>query len=175
MFFITGPNGVGKSTLIPHLVASLSATDYDVRDFDVRGVPENAGTAWRLTETMHWIQEGRATSARGRRLVVCGFVKINDFADMKMFLGNEIRIIHLDVSPEELRRRLEKRYSKDGVYDPSQTVIGKPVEVFIAGNLFIRESLRKEYEGADMSIVDTTSMTPEEVAVSVVALIKRVD
>jgi hypothetical protein len=38
-----------------------------LHDFDERGVPEQAGTAWRQEQTERWIQQALAYQAKGQR------------------------------------------------------------------------------------------------------------
>ncbi|MDB5189304.1 MAG: hypothetical protein JWL82_261 [Parcubacteria group bacterium] len=44
-YFISGVNGVGKSTLMPHLREILPEEKYSIVDFDSRGVPDDADHA----------------------------------------------------------------------------------------------------------------------------------
>ncbi len=50
VYFITGVNGVGKSTLIEYLKTFLVGS-FEVHDFDERGVPDKVGRQWRIDET----------------------------------------------------------------------------------------------------------------------------
>ena len=89
-------------------------------------------------------------------------------------LNNEdlgISLMLLDAQPEIIRQRLINRYSIDGHFDESQTVIGKPINVFIDGNLYILSQMKKMFEELGCPIVDATDSTPEEVAKQVVKLI----
>ncbi|HEX5774998.1 MAG TPA: hypothetical protein VFY28_03540, partial [Candidatus Paceibacterota bacterium] len=73
IYFVSGVNGVGKSTLIPHLKALLPADKYIVHDFDARGVPDGADRAWRINEVKLWLEE--AAKIEDKNTVVCGFAK----------------------------------------------------------------------------------------------------
>ena len=130
---------MGKSTLIPHLKELLPNEAYDIRDFDERGVPDGADSNWRKSEQGYWLSEGRRLSEDKKELIVCGFVKATDFED----LGN-VKIIVLDADPEIIRKRLVGRYTKDGIFDESQKVIGKPVNEFIEGNVWYAKKMKEE-------------------------------
>ncbi|MFA7209051.1 MAG: hypothetical protein WC120_02075 [Parcubacteria group bacterium] len=168
MYFISGVNGVGKSAMMPFLSLSLLVDKFEIHDFDERGVPENAGKDWRISETRHWIDEGIKLARENKSIVICGFVKITDFPESG---PSEIVKIFLDAQPETIRQRLTKRYTKDGFFDKSQTVIGKPVEEFIAGNIYISDQMRKAFEESGCPIIDTTDLTPEETAKKVADII----
>lgn len=46
VYFVSGVCGVGKSSIMPYLKELLPADNYDVRDFDERGVPDGADSNW---------------------------------------------------------------------------------------------------------------------------------
>jgi gluconate kinase len=144
MFFISGVNGVGKTSIMPYLKELLPGNEFEIHDFDERGVPENAGGSWRISETKYWVVEGVKLSGQNKSIIICGFVKPADFEDM---LNNEdlgISLILLDAQPEIIKQRLINRYSVAGYFDESQTVIGKQINVFIDGNLYILSQMKKK-------------------------------
>tara|TARA_Y100000034_G_C6645321_1_gene282261 strand:+ start:199 stop:435 length:237 start_codon:yes stop_codon:yes gene_type:complete len=53
LYFITGAEGVGKSSIIPILKKKFP--EIDVHDFDEVGVPENPPLQWRYDTTLHWL------------------------------------------------------------------------------------------------------------------------
>lgn len=168
IYFISGVNGVGKSTIMPFLNLLLPADKFEIHDFDERGVPEDADRNWRISETRHWVDQGIKLAQENKSIVICGFVKAADFPEIESV---EIVKIFLDAQPEIIRQRLTKRYAKDGFFDESQTVIGKPVEEFIAGNIYILGQMKKAFEGSYCPIIDTTNLMPEEVAQKVAEII----
>lgn len=168
-YFVSGVNGVGKSTLIPHLTALLPAEKYVVYDFDKRGVPDGADNTWRKTEIQYWLEEAKRNTQDDRATVVCGFAKKTDFEPER----SDVEIIVLDASPEIIRQRLTKRYTKNGIFDETQKVIGKSVNDFINGNVWYAKKMKDECKEADCPIVDTSTKTPEQVAWEVVAIIQR--
>lgn len=168
-YFISGVCGVGKSTLIPHLRELLPVEKYLVVDFDSRGVPDGADHAWRKSEASYWLSEGKKMTELGKELIVCGFVKETDFPENE--LGFEV--IVLDADKDTILERLMKRYTKNGVFDESQKVIGKPVMEFIGGNVWYSNKMREESLTAGHPIVDTSNKLPKDVASEVVALILK--
>jgi len=172
IFFVTGVNGVGKTTIIPHLKSLLSETDFVVHDFDARGVPPDADRNWRISETRYWISEGKRISEE-KSTVICGFIKPSDLDeyDLSNHESPEIVLILLDAKPEIIRQRLVNRYTKNGVFDEAQKVIGKPVNEFIDDNVWFVEKLKNEFEKSGFSIIETSDLVPDEVAEKVVEII----
>ncbi len=167
MIFISGVCGVGKSTLMPYL-RELLPTSFVVVDFDSRGVPDGADHTWRKSEAAHWIAEGATYQENGQQLVVCGFVKPGDFESAQL---KELEIIVLDADTDTIRERLMGRYTKDGIFDETQTVFGKPVVEFIDGNVWYSQKMREESMSEGLSLVDTSHKTPAGVAQEVVQVI----
>lgn len=169
IIFVCGVNGVGKSSIIPYLKSLLSLDKYDIRDFDERGVPESAGSAWRMSETAYWLETAKRTlKDTGRITIVCGFIKPIDFGTSLKDLGSTIQCILLDAHSDAIRQRLKQRYTKNGFFDPEQKVIGKSVLEFIDGNLYTLNMLKGEFEALGCPIIDTSKLAPEEVAKSII-------
>jgi hypothetical protein len=154
--------------MMQFLSSLLSVDKFEIHDFDERGVPENADKNWRISETQHWIDEGVKLTQENKSIMICGFVKMTDFPDSESL---EIIKILLDAEPELIRQRLMNRYTKDGVFDETQKVIGKPIEEFISGNIWILGQMKKTFGELNCPIIDTTNLTPEEVAKKVVEII----
>ena len=173
IFFITGVNGVGKSTIIPHLKSTLSEDEFVIFDFDARGVPSNADRTWRISETKHWISEGKRLASEGKSTIICGFIKPTDLEDYNLVenLSPEIVLVMLYAEPEIIRQRLINRYTKDGVFDESQTVISKPINEFINGNVWFVEQMKSEFEKYKFPIIDTSILAPKEVAQAVAEIV----
>ncbi|MEK7602383.1 MAG: AAA family ATPase [Patescibacteria group bacterium] len=166
-YFVSGVNGVGKSTLIPHLREMLPADKYIVHDFDARGVPDGADHNWRKSEIQYWLEESARAAEESRETIICGFAKPEDFDT-----DSDVEIIVLDADEETVRQRLTNRYTKDGVFDENQKVTGKPVNEFIAGNVWYAKKMREECSAAGCQVIDTSFISPEEVAKKVVELIQ---
>lgn len=165
--FISGSCGVGKSTLIPYLKKMLPENKYRVFDFDQRGVPENADSSWRKSEAEYWMSVASELGKKDISTIVCGFVKPSD-------LAGDVKFILLDIQPEILRQRLIGRYSQNGVFDSSQKVIGKPVLDFIESNIYILGEMRKMFQLKNSTVIDTSNLTPEEVAIYVINYLHKI-
>lgn len=170
-YFISGVCGVGKSAIMPYLKKLLPSDKFDVRDFDERGVPDGADSAWRKSEVKKWLEIATESAQRGVSTIICGFAKSKDFEGVVAEGTPEIEVLLLDADAETIRKRLMGRYSKDGVFDDTQKVIGKPVNEFIESNVYYCDIMRKECTEEGCKIVDTSNSTPEEVAQEVLALL----
>jgi len=169
IFFISGVNGVGKSTIIPLLTDLLPKSKFSVFDFDERGVPDDADRNWRRLEAKYWIKRGTELVRKGKTTVVCGFVKPDDL-DLTSI---EIKMILLDAKSETIHERLTKRYTQNSVFDESRKVIGKPVKQFIEDNVYMSSKMKDIFRERGYSIVDTSNLTPGEVAGSAVRIILK--
>lgn len=172
IYFISGVCGVGKSAIIPHLKNLLSHEKYDVRDFDERGVPDGADSEWRKSEIKKWLEIGTGSAERGVSTIICGFAKMVDFEGLTSGNTPEIEVVLLDADAETIRKRLTGRYTKDGLFNEDQKVIGKPVNKFIEDNVYYCDVMKKECQEDACKIVDTSHLDPEAVAEKVIELIQ---
>jgi len=168
IYFISGVCGVGKSSIMPHLRKILGDT-FEVRDFDERGVPDGADHSWRMSEVKKWLEVGEDLLRENKTLVVCGFVKKKDFEGDNL----PVEIIVLDADAETIRKRLMNRYSKDGIFDETIKVIGKPVNEFIESNVYYCKIMREECTKDGCKIIDTFHLSPEQVAGEVALVMKK--
>jgi gluconate kinase len=173
IYFISGVNGVGKTSIMPFLKISLPVDQFEIHDFDERGVPERADGNWRISETKYWVDLGVKLVSKGKSIIICGFVKPADFQEMLSEESLGITLIFLDASPEIIRQRLVGRYTKDGYFDESQMVIGKPINVFIDGNIYISGQMKESFAKLNCPIIDTSKLSPEDVAAQVSEIILR--
>lgn len=175
IFFITGVNGVGKTSIMSFLSMLLPADKFEIHDFDERGVPEDADRGWRISETKHWIAEGNRLAEEGKSTIICGFIKPSDLEDYKLVNQGfpEIVLVLLFANPEIIRQRLTGRYTKNGIFDESQKVIGKPVSEFINDNVWFAEKMKSEFEEYNYPIIDTSDLSPAEVAEKVAEIIRK--
>ncbi len=171
IYFISGVCGVGKTAIIPHLKKLLPSEKYDVRDFDERGVPDGADRNWRMMEVKNWLEIGTSAAQQGVSMIICGFTKKVDFVGIRIPDMLEIEVILLDADAETIRKRLIGRYTKNGVFDETQKVIGKPVNEFIESNVWYCKIMEKECREDGCKIVDTSKITPEEVAKEIINII----
>ena len=164
IYFISGVNGVGKSSVMPYLRNLLPKDKYTVVDFDSRGVPDGADHAWRIEEARHWVELGTEANTEGKELIVCGFVKPNDFVDINNSSTPEVKILVLDADADTIKKRLVGRYTKDGIFDENQKVIGKPISEFIDGNVWYAQQMREESKEDGLPVIETSHINSEEVA-----------
>ena len=164
IFFVSGVCGVGKSSIIPYLKSVLPSNNYQVYDFDARGVPENADRKWRFAETQHWINEGIKLSKENKSIVVCGFTNPDEFGNEIKYERSRVMLILLDAKPEMIRRRLEGRYTKNDIFDKEQKVIGRPVVNFIDDSVNFAKQMKNIFVKNNCPVVDTSKLTPKEVS-----------
>ena len=107
MFFVTGANGVGKTTCIPELRRLLP--DFAIHDFDDVGVPADVDVAWRHRTTEHWLQRGIENDREGRHTAICGGALLGEILACPSALEVKIEVCLLDVHDVELVDRLESR------------------------------------------------------------------
>ncbi len=166
IYFVIGANGVGKSTILPHLRAQLPLESFALHDFDERGVPDSADKTWRVSETDYWITLGEQNKLKGISTVICGFSKPDE-------IGARAVIILLDVDGAILEKRLRSRYQTEASLIELNRTTGKTVEKFIMDNAYVSSLFRKACEELNCQIIDTTLLTPEQVAEKVVTCIEK--
>jgi broad-specificity NMP kinase len=163
--FVIGVNGVGKSTVLPYLRRLLPVEKFNVHDFDERGVPDNADKVWRMSETDYFIRLGEANVSHGISTVICGFVK-------PLEIVGRAEYILLDADEKSIRERLSSRYRTAESVDELRRTTGKTVEKFIADNIYIATSFRKDCHDTGCMILDTSSLAPESVALAIVDILE---
>ncbi len=171
IYFISGVNGIGKSSIIPFLLPNLPGDKFEIHDFDERGVPDDADKNWRISTLEYWINKGVQNIHKNKNTIICGFVKLTDFQGEYNLQSLEIIGILLDAKANVVKKRLQSRYSKKGVFDKKQIIIGKSIDKFIEGNIYILGKMRKDFEESGCKIIDTSELTPEEVARKIVDLV----
>lgn len=164
IYFIIGANGVGKTTLLSHLVALLPQSLFELHDFDERGVPDNADKNWRISETNYWITCGEENKQRGVSTVICGFSKPEE-------IGERAEIILLDVNAESLEKRLRGRYQTEESLKELERTTGKTVEKFLADNIWVSSLLRKSCGERGCKMIETSDVSPMDVAQAVAGFI----
>lgn len=133
------------------------------------GVPDGADRDWRISELKKWLEIGAKATEKGVSTIICGFVRPKDLPD-----GYDARsqMILLDADGDTVRERLIGRYTKNGVFDEMQKVIGRPVDDFITGNVTYSNTMREECRVAGCAIVDTPNLSPEKVAKEIFGILK---
>ena len=172
IYFVIGVNGVGKSTLIPHLETALNNESYEVHDFDERGVPSNADREWRKTETMYWAQLGKENETKGISTIICGYSKPAEIKAAEEVIGVPIAVCLLDANPAIIRERLTNRHTDEKKVEELYRMTGKTPEKFIEDNIWVSTQFRDTSKEAGYYVLDTSDLTPEQVAQDVVVWLK---
>lgn len=168
IFLITGVNGIGKSTLMSQLKNKLEEDIFNVRDFDERGVPDNADREWRQSETLHWVSVGKENMNNAKGTVICGFMKFPEIEDALSQLGVDAHICLLDADEETISRRILGRYPDSESVAELERTTGKTPEKFTTDNVWVSSKFRQEAKEKDYFIVDTSKLLPEEVGQKVI-------
>jgi len=163
IYFITGVNGVGKSSLIPILRDTLNSSQYEIHDFDERGVPTGAGGEWRLLETLYWVGLGKENLEKDISTVICGYVKAKEIQEAEKQLDVQLNVCLLDAGPEAIARRLIQRHSDKESLIEMERITGKTPEKFIQDNIWVSKKFREEAEQYGYRIIDTSDLTPGQV------------
>lgn len=155
---------MGKSSLIPHLESKLVGRNFVIHDFDERGVPDNADREWRQSETIHWVQVGKENQVQGISTVICGYSKPAEIKEAEEKVGVKISICLLDANEESIRTRLTNRHENPGSLQELSRITGKTPEKFIEDNVWVSSQFREASKEAGYFVLDTSSLTPEQVA-----------
>lgn len=168
IIFITGVSGVGKTTVMKYLKSNLGV-GFDIHDFDEAGVPENATRQWRIEQTNRWIEIGRQNAGKGIITIICGFARPSE-------IGNDqsVGFILLDADPQTIRSRLTNRYQTAESRERIERVAGKSVEQFIVDNMNFAQTMRDEAKSFGIDIIDTASLSPENIAQEVISKIGKI-
>ena len=171
LFFITGVCGAGKSSVLQFLKKMLPNDAYDVRDFDSRGVPNNATREnWRFPETKHWIALANENAKKGITTIITGFANPEELPLLRSENDIETECILLDASKETIRARLTKRNTPEALAD-LERVVGGSADAFIENNISFASKLRTICEEHHCAIIETDDISPEEVAMKITKII----
>jgi len=170
IYFITGVCGVGKSTVIPHLKSLFDEKDFDIHDFDERGVPSGVSRKWRKRETEFWLNLGRLNIKNDISTIVCGLSNPKEVAYNNI---NNTRFILLDAEKETIKGRITERYKTKKSEQELKRVSNCSVGNFIKDNTDFLEILRSICQNDERcDIIDTTNKLSKEVAKQITEIIK---
>ncbi len=173
LFFITGVSGSGKTTLIPYLKEMLPQDQYEIHDFDERGVPEGVDEKWRQLESKMWLDLGMVNISRNISTIICGLSQPDEVYNIAHeSIDLPIEFILLDLSSERIQERLGVRYSSPQLVEDLIRVTGQSLEESIEDNIQYAGLLRKLCADFNATIVDTSNLEPKEVAHTMVSLIE---
>lgn len=165
-----GVNGVGKSTIIPLLRNRLNLETVELHDFDERGVPDNADSFWRGSETLHWASVGKGNLAKGISTIICGYSKPKEIKAAEESLGIDISVYLLDANKEVIEKRILNRYTTPESLEELERTTGKTPEKFTQDNVWVSTKFKDEAIQNGYFVLDTSSLSPEETADSLINL-----
>ncbi len=173
IYFISGVCGVGKTASLKELKKKLSETDYDIRDFDERGVPDGGGPKWHTEETLNWLKIATENATNGKSTIVCGFQNPEDFN--KLYDHTEkipATLILLNASSDTIHQRLLGRYpTKESILEINRAS-GVPLDKFVADIISFAPTLRDIFKNENYPIIETDNKTQEQVANEIIKLLK---
>jgi thymidylate kinase len=168
IYFVIGSNGVGKTTTLNLLKESLSKDNYNIYDFDERGVPNNADKVWRKSETRYWLKLGEENIKLNRSTIICGFAKPEEIEEIANELSEKPVVIFLDADADTISERIKSRYLNEESINELFRTTSKSVEKFIMDNIYYSNILRETCIKYGYIILDTTGNTPQEVVNKVI-------
>jgi broad-specificity NMP kinase len=171
LYFISGVSGVGKSSTMKHLKEMLPVDEFDVRDFDERGVPDGGGREWHDEETLCWFDIAAENAVSGKSTIVCGFANPDRVMDLRRPDHIPVQIILLHASPETIRARLLKRESTPERIKEIERAAGKPLEQFIEDCSTFAATLKEIFEKHGYPIIKTDNKDTEEISKELVRII----
>jgi len=158
LYFITGAEGVGKSSIIEILKKRFP--DMDVHDFDEIGVPDNPDLQWRHDTTLHWIKVAIENQKKSISIIIAGLSFPDEVSMYKEYKEmDKILFCLLDVHETERKKRLCERNASREVID----------------DLCQLHQLRKEFKNVEFEnkIIDTTNLSVKEVGKKVIDWIEK--
>ena len=158
LFFVTGSEGVGKSSIVEMLKNNFN--NIDIHDFDEVGVPENPNLQWRYDTTLHWIKIAIKNQKKGFSTIIAGLSFPNEVLMYEEHdeMG-EILFCLLDVHETERERRLcERGSTKEVISDLCQL-----------------HQLREKFKDIEFEnvVIDTTNLSINEVKEKVIEWIRE--
>jgi len=173
IYFISGVSGVGKSSTMEHLEKLLPQNDFDIRDFDERGVPDGGGPAWHKQETANWLEIGTKNAQQGKSTIICGFNEPERVRAVQNETHPETELILLHASGDVVRKRLIGRYPTKESEKEIERAAGKPLLQFAEECATFAPKLRDLFSKEGCKIIDTDTKTPAEVAQEIIKLVQQ--
>lgn len=168
VYFISGVSGVGKTSTMKDLRRLLPPSNFDVRDFDERGVPDGGGPKWHSAETKHWLDVSDLNAKDGKSTIICGFSEPERVRAVHCDNHPPAELILLHASGDTIRKRLRGRYPTVESEKEIERAAGTSLEKFIDSCSSYAPELRVLFEKEDCLIIDTDNKSPEDVAREIV-------
>ena len=160
IYFITGVNSSGKSTLVPILKKSLG-NYFVVYDFDELGVPAKVDAKWRQKTSKYWLRVASKNAKKDISTIVCGLVWPKEVYSLAKSRKN-ISIYFLDVSAKEIRLRLKKRFKTKVKIKNLKEVTNLSVSQCIEANILHAKKLRQEAREYQCKVFNTSHTSVEK-------------
>ena len=174
VYFVSGVCGVGKSSVLKYLKEILPVDEYDIRDFDERGVPDGGGTEWHNNETLYWLEVANENAKSKKSTIVCGFADPTRFwkvHNKEKHLPATLFLLH--ASAETIRNRLLGRYPTPESIQEINRASGVPLDEFVENNISYAPILHDIFKNENSPIIYTDTKTPLEVAQEIGDFIKK--
>jgi hypothetical protein len=169
IYFISGVSGVGKTSVLIHFKRLLPLSEFDIRDFDERGVPDGGGPAWHDNETLFWLNIAAENAMHNKSTIICGFQNPQRFKMVHNKMKHpSAKLFLLHASGDTIRQRLVGRYPTPESVQEINRASGVPLEEFIENNVSFASTLRTIFENEGALVVETDNKTSEEVAKEIV-------
>jgi len=153
IYFISGAEGVGKSTLIKLLTKKLPKID--IHDFDEKGVPSNPPLSWRINTTKDWINLARDNEKKGMNTIIVGLSFPSEISNISKKIKPKYCL--LDISIKERGNRLRKRKSTIEVIEDKKQLL----------------DLRKDFSKLkDKKVIKTSNKTSKEIVKEIIKWVK---
>jgi len=173
-FWISGVCGSGKSTLAVRLKQILPTDQFDVHDFDERGVPFPTPACWRPEETGHWHGVASENARQGRTTIICGATHADEIVASTPTHLPMPRLCLLETSHEDIARRLAERFKNPVFRDYLYQQSGQSPEDLIEEMRLYAPQLRELFQRPEYRAIflDTSAQTHEQTVVAILAWIR---
>lgn len=174
VYFISGVCGVGKTSVLKHLKEILSVDEFDIRDFDERGVPDGGGLEWHSKETLYWLEVANENAKYKKSTIICGFADPTRFwkiHNKEKHIPATLFLLH--ASAEAIRDRLLGRYPTPESIKEINRASGVQLDEFIQNNISYAPVLHDIFKKENSPIIETDGKTPLEVAQEIIGIIQK--
>lgn len=96
--------------------------------------------------------------------IICGYAKLKEIKHAMEVFDTEVSVYLLDANKETIRDRILSRYTTSDSLEELLRTTGKTPEKFIEDNVWVSGKFREEAIQAGHTILDTSDLTPEQVA-----------
>jgi broad-specificity NMP kinase len=167
-YFITGVSGVGKTATMVNLKKLVHSTDFDIRDFDERGVPDGGGDIWHSKETKYWLDVATVNAQKGKSTIICGFNEPARIQAVRTEQHPVVTLVLLNASPETIRKRLRGRYTTKESEKEIERASGVSLEKFIEDCVTYLPTMYKKFKEEKHPIIETDDKSSNEVAQEII-------